>query len=93
MDALDIKQRTPLMYAAASNLPDAVKILVSSGCKINIKDNDGNTALHFAYAMGSIAAASALESCGADVTISNNGGRQAFDVVGISSAVSLLLLQ
>ena len=34
------------MYAAALGLPNAIKLLCSGGADVNLKDIDGNTALH-----------------------------------------------
>ena len=45
IDSLDFKCRTPLMLAAAFDLPSAVAVLVTAGADANMKDLDGNTAL------------------------------------------------
>lgn len=50
---VDIDQRlddnsTPLMLAALHDKPDIMKFLFEKGAKVNIRDNDGETAMHYA---------------------------------------------
>ncbi len=59
------------MFAAASNLVDCIQLLCVAGCDLNRADNEGNTALHYAYAYGSIATISFLEENGADSSKEN----------------------
>ncbi len=87
VDSLDINCRTPLMYAACANLVDACRILVEAGAHVNSADLDGNTALHFAYMLGSSNAVSYLESINADSNVTNNSGRAPFEEAGRYSKV------
>lgn len=88
VDSLDCKARTPLMFAAACNLLDAIILLLDSDADMNLKDNiSGNTALHYAYATGSMAAASLLEERGADMSVKNCDGKIPIDVTGIMNSI------
>jgi ankyrin repeat protein len=87
VDSLDINCRTPLMLAAACNLPQAVTLLVDCGADINATDIEGNTALHLAYAFGSISCALFLESRGADTNILNTSSRTPSEEAGRQSTL------
>jgi ankyrin repeat protein len=78
------------MYAAAANLVEAVNLLLTAKSKINQVDVDGNSALHYAYAFGSLMAASVLEANGANTSAYNAKDKRPFDIVGISDAVHSL---
>lgn len=75
------------MFAAACNLTDCVSLLCTGGADINIRDLDGNTALHYANAYGSIAAAAVLEGKGADNTALNSNQLTPDDIIGQFKAV------
>lgn len=92
VDSLEFKCRTPLMLAAAFDLPAAVTLLCTAGADINLRDLDGNTALHYAYACGSNKALSVLEDRGADSTIENMAGSTPFEVVGLISTIAPLFV-
>ena len=79
---MDGNFRTPLMFAAACNLPDCINLLCTGGSDVNLRDADGNTALHYANAYGSVAAASALESRNANRTLENNKQLTPDDIMG-----------
>lgn len=81
------KCRTPLMFAAACNLPDCISLLCTGGSDVNLRDADGNTALHYANAYGSIAAVSALEARGGDRNLANGKQLCPDDVIGQHDAV------
>ena len=51
-NARGLKQRTPLMAAAAFNKPDAVKMLLDKGANTDAKDEDGKTAIDVAKENG-----------------------------------------
>lgn len=88
VNSLDCKARTPLMIAAACNLLDAIALLVEAGADATLKDNiGGNTALHYAYCAGSMAAASLLEELGADANAVNNQGQTPIEVTGLLSTI------
>jgi ankyrin repeat protein len=91
VDSLDYLCRTPLMLAAAANLVECIDLLIVSRTEVNSSDIDGNTALHYAYAFGSMAAASVLELRGADNTRTNNSGATPLDVTGMTNAVKRII--
>ena len=69
------------MMAAASNLVEAVAQLIDAGADINMKDVDGNTPAHFAYAFGSAGCASLLESRSSH-NITNHAGESPVFMAG-----------
>ena len=82
-DPLDWQCRTPLMMAAAADLPTiALQLLVDAGADIDAKDLEGNSALHYAYAYGSMGASVWLEGRGASGTAKNNRREEPFELVG-----------
>jgi ankyrin repeat protein len=52
------------MLAASCNLTDACGVLLDYGANINATDLSGNTALHLAYAFGSMSSVMLLEEKG-----------------------------
>ncbi len=62
--------RTPLHWACAFNVPDAVPLLLAAGAKVDARDEDGDTPLF--TASGPIAAL--LIAAGADVAAVNRDG-------------------
>jgi ankyrin repeat protein len=78
------------MYAAACNLSDCLPLLLLAKSDVHRVDNLGNTALHYAYAFGSMAAASLLEEKGADCYRENQQERTPLAIAGIERAVPVL---
>lgn len=76
------------MLAAAFDLPAAVTLLCTAGAGVNMRDLDGNTALHYAYACGSNHAVSVLEDRDADSNIENNEGKTSFEVAGLIGTIA-----
>lgn len=76
------------MLAAAFDLSTAVALLCTAGADVNLRDLDGNTALHYAYACGSNHAVSALEDRNVDSSIENNDGKTAFEVMGLIGTIA-----
>src|SRR6185503_6238971 len=67
--------QTMLMTAALSGKPDAVRMLLTRGAKVDTKEPyRGQTALMWAAAEGNTAAIDVLLEAGADVTLKSNGG-------------------
>jgi ankyrin repeat protein len=82
-DCLDWQCRTPLMMAASADLPhNALEALVTAGAELDCKDLDGNTALHYAYAYGSMGASVWLEAKGASTDVKNLQDYTPFELVG-----------
>ena len=82
VDGLDINCRTPLLLSAAFNLCEGSVDLLDHGADIQSSDLEGNTALHIAYAFGSISCVLLLESRGADSNAENIMGRKPFEEAG-----------
>jgi ankyrin repeat protein len=78
------------MYAAACNLLECLSLLLTGRSDVNRIDNHGNTALHYAYAFGSMAAASLLEERGSDCSLENQQGRTPLSIAGVERAVPFL---
>jgi hypothetical protein len=87
VDSMEGKCRTPLMFAAACNLPDCISLLCTGGSNVNLRDAEGNTALHYANAYGSISAVSVLEAKGADRSVTNGKQLTPDDIIGQFDAV------
>ncbi len=84
---LDHQGRTALHIAAASSLfPERIEVLehivVAAKAKgiLDVRDQDGQTALHVAVAVGNVAAVEALLQHGADVTLTDNKGQTALHI-------------
>eukprot|EP01041_Mallomonas_annulata_P000402 gene402-729_t len=82
VDGLDCKCRTPLMFASALGIEEAVAVLIHAGADLNAVDLNGNTALHYAYAYSAVGIASTLECHGADTRIENGFHLSPLDVIG-----------
>ena len=82
--------RTALMHAAAYNLSDACAILLDAGAAIETTDLQGNTALHLAYAFGSMTCVLYLEARGGSDFIQNCFGRLPSEEVGRHSLLTPL---
>jgi ankyrin repeat protein len=82
VDGLDVNCRTPLLLSAAINLCEAVTMLLDHGAEIRSTDLEGNTALHLAYAFGSMTCVLYLEFRGADSNAKNLKGRTPLDEAG-----------
>ncbi len=67
--------KTPLHFAARSDLTEVAKILLSNGADVNAADKKGATPLHETARLGRTETAEALLKAGADVEAENNYGR------------------
>jgi ankyrin repeat protein len=65
------------MWAAYWGVPDVVKILIAAGASLNIRDNDGRTALMNACKNNNPTCSRVLLEAKADVTIKDNKGKTA----------------
>jgi len=67
------------MEAAAAGRNETAQVLIGHGAKLDMQDVNGWTALLDATAMGNAAIVKSLCDAGANPTIRNNYGRNAFD--------------
>lgn len=74
LDRKNAQGLTPVMSAAARGFWSVVNILCAAGCDASIKDNSGNTALHWAAHSGKRAAVGPLLSAGGDLEARNHHG-------------------
>lgn len=86
MNALDVNEITPIMYAAAvhpmvGNAGPVVAFLAKSGAALDLRNLDGEAALHIAVGAENLGAVAALAEAGADLSIRNNDGKTAEDLV------------
>ena len=100
VDRRDTKERyTALMMASHHNHVEIVRLLVSEGvgADVDLKDDDGRTALHRTSINGNLEIAELLTSSGADVNIRDDEGMTALHraslVSGSLEIVQLLLCQ
>lgn len=85
--------QTALMHAAEIGNPDMIKLFLDAGADVNQADNEGETALQFAFAASKLNAESVklLLTAGADVNHANNQGKTAiFEVCFDCGAVPFL---
>ena len=71
------KDVTGLQIAASFGLAKIVRLLLSSGADVNVKDRDGWTALHWAAQNGHSAVVQLLLEKGADINAKDQDGRTA----------------
>ena len=75
LNAINNRKRTALIEAAIRNYGrQAVEILIDAKANLDIVDEDGNTALHWAFLEKHHEAAKLLIHAGADITIPNKKG-------------------
>jgi TonB family protein len=78
-DSGDAEGWTALMYAARTDDPHLVKLLLKAKVDLEIANRDGETALLVAAKRGNVEAARQLLMAGADVTAKDERGRTALD--------------
>ena len=83
--------RTPLHAAAMRDDVAAVRALLAAGALPDIRDRDGNTALHYGAGYGASGVVSALLDAGADMTLRNRRGFAPFELVPLPPQLPLLL--
>lgn len=74
----------------ADNITAIIKLLIDNGADINQKDNNGNTALHYAVKSNDIKAAELLLNFGADLHLQNNSGLTALNYANSDQMIELL---
>ena len=79
---IDNSGHNPLTVAiAGSNADDFLPLFLSAGVNANVKDDFGNTALHWACSLGNEAAVAALIHHGVDLEIQNNSELTALEII------------
>jgi len=78
-DSKDAEGWTALMYAARSETPHLVQLLLKAEAALDLPNRDGETALVVAVKRGNVDAARQLLMAGADVTPKDTRGRTALD--------------
>jgi len=73
------KSHTPLMTAAKRGHADCVKLLLTVGA-LDLRDTNGDTALHFAAGRGHMPVVAVLLDRGADHHVRNSSDDRAIDV-------------
>ena len=81
------KHRTPLMFAASA---DTVRVLIKNGADVRAVDDNGWTALHFAFEEGLTEVAQALIKAGADIHAKTNSGEETIDYAETPDSIRLL---
>ena len=82
---------TSLHYAAAwDDVTVIVKYIVSNGINVNVKDDAGQTALHWSALFGSIEVAKYLVSVGADVNAKCNNGNTPLHLAALEENVEFI---
>jgi ankyrin repeat protein len=76
---------TPLHYAASSESPDTVTLLLDRGAQIDARSPNGTTPLMMAARYGAIDSADLLLERGADATLRNQRGMTAADFAATAS--------
>ncbi len=74
-DAKNVRNATPLHFAALNPDVGVLKALLAAGAGVNLQDDDGNTALHMAAFARKTEAALLLLEAGADVNLKTKAGR------------------
>ncbi len=80
VDARNKAGRTPLQLAAEADGAEMIRLLADRRADLNTQDRKGRTPLHRAMYEGRVAAAEALLEAGADPTVLNKSGKNAFEV-------------
>jgi serine/threonine-protein phosphatase 6 regulatory ankyrin repeat subunit B len=79
VDHRDRRGMTPLMWAAISNLSEAVIVLLDKGADVNGRGGDGRTPLMWAASANAGESIATLLARGADPEAKDNGGKTALD--------------
>uniref|UniRef100_A0A182STM1 ANK_REP_REGION domain-containing protein n=1 Tax=Anopheles maculatus TaxID=74869 RepID=A0A182STM1_9DIPT len=74
------KGLTPLQIAACKGFPDVVKLLLGHGANVQLRDVNGNSALHFAVECGCIKTVRLLLRHGANVGLKNSLGKSPLEL-------------
>ena len=79
------------MVASLNGHKDVVELLADNGAKLDLKNDDGATALIFASQHGNAAIVKLLLEKGADPELKDNEGRRALDYAYVPEVRHLLL--
>ncbi|KAL6077642.1 Cytohesin-4 [Balamuthia mandrillaris] len=73
LESPDLEGSTPLFMAAYAGQAEAIRFLISTGAKVNVKDDKGVTPLHIAAYKNKLEAGMALVEAGANINAQDDG--------------------
>jgi len=79
---------TPLGIACKEGFLQMAEVLIKLGANVNMKDSEGNTALHFVVELDNIELVKLMLDNGADVSIANNEGFTPMSLVNNDGNIS-----
>lgn len=82
-EMLTVYMWTPLIYSSDDKHLEIMRLLIENNARIDDKDPDGWTALHWACNMGQIEAIKLLLLAGAKTDIQSYTGQYAFDLLNL----------
>ena len=96
IDSLDTRRsrngRRALNWAALTDHPEVIRLLLARGAQLEALNLTGNTALHHAAEAGSLNAARALLIAGADLQAINADGNRPIDIARANQRLEVVTL-
>jgi len=88
----DLRGFTPLINATISESSDIMKSLLALGADVNLRNNDGAAAVHFAAGDGSVERVRLLHEAGAQLDLTSQSGSPLHWAAGKARAETVLYL-
>jgi ankyrin repeat protein len=88
----DLRGFTPLINATISESSDIMKSLLALGADVNLRNNDGAAAVHFAAGDGSVERVRLLHEAGAQLDLTSQSGSPLHWAAGKARAETMLYL-